>query len=139
MNCKVCGAPLQQGARFCPNCGTTTNEPYQGNNAGASSLLHSQHLQMILHASCHNTRHFHQPTVHSKQHHPGHQHNQLDHLSHPPNGYLSPTQESQAGAPMSPFQPPAPLPYYQNNTSDRGANMPPTADSRRGMRPRRRS
>ncbi len=36
MNCRVCGVPLQRGARFCPNCGTTTNEPYQGNNAGAS-------------------------------------------------------------------------------------------------------
>jgi zinc-ribbon domain len=128
MNCKVCGAPLQQGARFCPNCGTATNGPYQENIA--TSLPPSQ-------APTDNTARILPPEYNSQSAPPWAPTQQVGQPPWTPT-QTPPTQESHTGAPVSPFQSAAPLPYYQNNRENRGATMPPTTDNRREMRPKRR-
>ncbi len=136
MNCKVCGAQLQQGARFCPNCGTATTEPYQ-ENIGPSvppTPASTDDTARVL------PQHPTLPPAYGSQSAPPWAPTQQ---AGPPRtppwrpAQVPPIQESYDGAPMSPFQPAAPLPYYQNNTANRGATMPPTTDDRREMRPRR--
>jgi hypothetical protein len=130
MNCKVCGVPLQQGARFCPNCGTATDGPHQENNAPSQSSTDdtAQILpqQPIL-----------PPTYASQAAPPWAPTQESGPPQHWPPVQTPPTQESHAETPMSPFQPATPLSYYQNNSANRGATMPPTTDNRQGIRPKR--
>lgn len=117
MSCKVCGAPLQQNARFCPNCGTAIDSPAQENSAGSPPTYNTQQAPPWA------------PTQ------PAGPPQRASQQWMPTQGV--PTHESQANSPLSPFQPPAPLPYYQNNIAERGAIMPPIANDRQEMRPRR--
>ena len=137
MNCRVCGAPLQEGTRFCSNCGTPTDGSYQENIAGVSSippeLASTDDTARVLPSHptlppAHGSQQAVPPWAPTQRVGPSQQWMSTQ---------SAPTQESQGGSPMSPFQPPAPLPYYQNNISDRGASMPPTADNRRERRPKR--
>ena len=138
MNCKVCGASLQQNARFCPKCGTVIDSPVQENSAGVPPVVPP--LSPLADDTVgvlppHTTL---PPIYNSSQATPPWAPTQDVGGSQwsPPQG--GPIHESQANSPLSPFQPPAPLSYYQNNNiSDRGANMPPTANNRPGARPRR--
>ncbi|MBV9259145.1 MAG: zinc-ribbon domain-containing protein [Ktedonobacteraceae bacterium] len=139
MNCKVCGAPLQQNARFCPNCGTPTDQPTPENGAEARPVVppSSAPPDNTVHVQPQQSS---QPPMYDPQQAPPWAPTQP---AGPPQGAPPwvPTQtvthESQAGPPMSSFQPPAPLPYYQGTTSNRGANMPPTTYDRQARGPRR--
>ena len=44
MNCSVCGAQLERGRDFCPNCGTKVNE-MPGGGKGSSFGIHNQQMQ----------------------------------------------------------------------------------------------
>ncbi|HEY5006261.1 MAG TPA: zinc-ribbon domain-containing protein [Ktedonobacteraceae bacterium] len=137
MNCKVCGAPLQQGARFCPNCGSATAEPYKENIAPSvpPSSASTDDTARVL------PQHPTLPPAYGSQSAPPWAPTQEAGPPQTPSPWapaqMPPTQESHAGTPVSPFQSAAPLPYYQNNIANRGASMPPTTDNRQGIRPKR--
>src|SRR5438876_865552 len=137
MNCKACGAPLQQNARFCPNCGTTVDKPYQENSADMPPVPYSPA------SSDATVRNQPQqpPTYGQQQAIPPWAPTQP---AGPPPGasvweatQAVPTYESQPNAPVSPFQPPAPLSHYHNNTFDRGAKMHPISNTSEETRPKR--
>lgn len=138
MNCRVCGAPLQQGARFCPNCGTVTAEPHQENIAPSIPPAPASTDDTARVLPQHPTL----PPAYGSQSAPPWAPTQQAGPPQTPLPWAATqevprAQESHAGTPVSPFQAAAPLPYYQINIANRGAIMPPTTDNRQEIRPRR--